>query len=365
MTEKIRLTPIIKKIFTLENIKNYHKNHKCLFEYSNYDYKYETPIESIYESNTIVDLYDNMYDKYFDDYEEYQKTDIMKFIIPEFAKDTLTNLDFNIEEQKELKSIIKDLIHFLIQNTESSLDYTSNTDRDECFKLIPKDSFTLTKQAFYQIYDVIEYIINNIYDTTIDDIINNKTIDVNLYPNQDENMNTEGFSLKESLDIIRYYIYQENDNTETQKSLPENYSDILVDLFKSQGYTFEDLKEPNKVKNSKFLSSFIDEVKNSYSDDPEFFVMLVNLSIEDYYKLKSCEYEITLNQPMCGLFDPVMGSGSILEVKLEKPYTFKYNKTDQFNEPVLDKKSCYGYSVNTVYGLCTSAWTKKYSLTKI
>lgn len=87
-----------------------------------------------------------------------------------------------------------------------------------------------------------------------------------------------------------------------------------------------------------------------------FLVFLTELNLKDYYRLINNEISINFERGTCGLFDPIFGGGSILEVVLEKPFeikAFTKDKNDRFYDSwiQIEDGDCYGYSVQYIYGL--------------
>lgn len=163
-----------------------------------------------------------------------------------------------------------------------------------------------------------------------------------------------------------------------------NYDFTLNDgwcrwLVRSQGYKYSDaniryyldrswnLKNETELKkhNNKFLSSVENEIFNMPPGYRRTLVFLVNMTIRDYFALKEGRKKsITISKDtVCGLFNPWSGSGSTLDIKLEKDV--KINQKNIFDLIVefVSKKNRYTYGVNDVYGLCESVWSEgKYSL---
>lgn len=202
----------------------------------------------------------------------------------------------------------------------------------------------------YNVEDLIRDYIE--IDYNLDDLFSRSKFDVNLMPYQQENANVEGTELMYELQDIIENINEGKIITKDD----EIKSESLKKLFSSQGYKISDLVDENKVNNSKFLKSFINELNNYYTNTPAFIVFLTQLDINNYYDLKNGEKDLIFEKGMCGIFDPVTGSGSILEMELEKPFTISFEKDDYFNLIQVDEFSEYGYSVNEVYGLRPSAW---------
>ena len=135
----------------------------------------------------------------------------------------------------------------------------------------------------------------------------------------------------------------------------------LTYLIQQQGYSISDLHEP---KGNAFLESVTDEM-NNFSNvmgrltvlttvDYDTFIDLAKASIgkNDFYKSFTFGKGSTV-----GIFNKWLGSGSTLEIELEKPFIVpaEYISDMQIE---LDRMRDHwqGYSVDEVYGLIGSAW---------
>ena len=145
----------------------------------------------------------------------------------------------------------------------------------------------------------------------------------------------------------------------------KRYDNSLTYLIKQQGHnpmevinTFHRVSETD----SKFVQSVSDELDNMTYEMSE-LTALVSLSGENVYKFldayESGKGSITLSKnTMIGLFNEWNGSGSILEIELEKDAVFPVSMIR--NVQIEGQRSDYihGYTVNDVYGLVGSAWTQ-------
>lgn len=99
--------------------------------------------------------------------------------------------------------------------------------------------------------------------------------------------------------------------------------------------------------------SFKSEVLNSMCYTQ--FIFYGNVNLGDIYEYNFKDWKKITIQPncMCGLFDTWNGSGSTLEVKLNKPITIKrqYGETEYDSVSVLVDEA-NKYSVEQTYGLC-------------
>lgn len=107
---------------------------------------------------------------------------------------------------------------------------------------------------------------------------------------------------------------------------------------------------------SKFLSTVCQELDNmGYSFGV--VTVLVNMSMNDYAKMLQQDSEVTMPKGcMLGVFAPWNGSGSVLEIELDKDFTFK--REDISEVQIEGVKPDQGYTVNQTYGLVSSAWQK-------
>lgn len=107
---------------------------------------------------------------------------------------------------------------------------------------------------------------------------------------------------------------------------------------------------------SKFLSTVCQELDNmGYSFGV--VTVLANMSMNDYAKMLQQGSEVTMPKGcMLGVFAPWNGSGSVLEIELDKDFTFKCE--DIFDVQIEGVKPDQGYTVDQTYGLVSSAWQK-------
>lgn len=107
---------------------------------------------------------------------------------------------------------------------------------------------------------------------------------------------------------------------------------------------------------SKFLSTVCQELDNmGYSFGV--VTVLANMSMNDYAKMLQQDSEVTMPKGcMLGVFAPWNGSGSVLEIDLDKDFTFKCE--DIFDVQIEGVKPDQGYTVDQTYGLVSSAWQK-------
>lgn len=150
----------------------------------------------------------------------------------------------------------------------------------------------------------------------------------------------------------------------------------LVWLAKQQGYTNGQLRkaldEGDMTNPEGFLQSCRVEAANMASH-MQTLTFLVTMTLHDLIRLNEvlhwrekdgrvydnrkypyCGYIIIDKKCDCGLYDPWSGGGSVLEIQLEKDVKL----------PIKYIRSALpdggdGYSIDSVYGLCSSAWHGK------
>lgn len=107
---------------------------------------------------------------------------------------------------------------------------------------------------------------------------------------------------------------------------------------------------------SKFLSTVCQELDNmGYSFGV--VTVLANMSMKDYAKMLQQGSAVTMPKGcMLGVFAPWNGSGSVLEIELDKDLTF--NREDIYDVQIEGVKPDQGYTVDQTYGLVSSAWQK-------
>lgn len=130
-----------------------------------------------------------------------------------------------------------------------------------------------------------------------------------------------------------------------------------------------------EVDSDPFVESVIQELENLTSHMAT-LTFLVSMKLFDLFALKEAVvkeeklndfydasqrkgtgYIVVSKDTMCGLFDPWLGGGSVLEIKLDKDVVIPVKYIWRFE--VEGTKSKYGYTVNEVYGLVGSAWDGK------
>lgn len=236
---------------------------------------------------------------------------------------------------------------------EESIDYIESF--NEKFS---KDTIESLKDLFL----IYTYIKENVDFKTFGSLLTSTKLHVNVMPFQRENFNTEG-NLFADL-FIAMYDQDKDGIKEALKNIDIDSQENVIDmLFRSQGYSIYDICDRNKVSFSKFLTSFYNELNNLILENGGFLSFLVKIDAEDYFRLLEGNNKLIFSSGTCGLFDPIRGGGSILEIELEKPfemYAVNPNKDDMFYNSWLQiaKSENYGYDIVDVYGLITDVFSE-------
>lgn len=137
----------------------------------------------------------------------------------------------------------------------------------------------------------------------------------------------------------------------------DEYSDaVLLPAFSDGDRLFKEQTE----KFGKFIASLASEIANSNQFNIDDFVFLSKVSVEDYARLGDEDATLTF-QPgvMCGMYNSHDGSGSVLEVELEKEITVPRSDIAELQIESRVEKHGYDYCVDEVYGLVGTAWNGK------
>ena len=179
--------------------------------------------------------------------------------------------------------------------------------------------------------DISENLITNL---DREEIYDNYQVFVDILLDQ-ENLNTEGDILSSSIDMIK-------DHFNDKEDLDLNQIDpITKALFKSQGYEIEELLN----KDSLFLNSFVDEINNT-SYEPIVYLVHRKMSLSDIKDLLEKEILTISTDDVIGLFNPIHGGGSIMDIQLEKNVNIPLDYIYLSNA----YSPSYGYSSASVYG---------------
>lgn len=152
---------------------------------------------------------------------------------------------------------------------------------------------------------------------------------------------------------ITWLVKQQGHTLEELKSVLEEYTDFF-NRPEIEALPY-DLAHKIFVENhNEFLSSICEELENhTYYHGA--LTVLAEMSISDFISMQEGNKNIVLSpRSTIGIFNPWNGSGSLLEIQLEKPLTFT---TDMIHDVQIEGvKPDNSYTVNQVYGLVGSCW---------
>lgn len=228
----------------------------------------------------------------------------------------------------------------------------------------------MTEYEFYEINYIANEICNDLgyikHDTEIEDILTNLIVfDYDTYLEEDYNINliidfnnqdsNSDFNNSSNLEncknnnlytLLKKQGYSKKDYENNLKFLEDNKNEIMKDKY---NYDFDKIE---KLGGSKFLTSVKEEIDNNQYEYLTSLVVLKKMTLEELINLD----KITINtENEIGLFNWHYGSGSLLEIQLEKDFVLDREK-DIYHIQVEGSKQSCGYSVNEVYGLINSCW---------
>lgn len=106
-----------------------------------------------------------------------------------------------------------------------------------------------------ELYDIHEYIRENMNVDAVNNSIETTKLNLNIMPNQRENLNKEGSY------FVNLFKAMLDRDIETIKAAKEELKEnVIEDLFKSQGYELVDICDDEKINESEFLSTFYAEL---------------------------------------------------------------------------------------------------------
>lgn len=137
-------------------------------------------------------------------------------------------------------------------------------------------------------------------------------------------------------------------NPEFIDNIDESESLSLQKLVESQGFLLSDFQSKSMIENHPFLQEVVDELDNNSSWETSVLTIYGNLPIE--YAILLLEQKIVITQATAGFYNPIAGSGSLFNIKINEPLVIsKENSLIDFSEDD-DQSNAFGYSVFAIYG---------------
>ena len=244
---------------------------------------------------------------------------------------------------KALKS--NDPYYEIEYEIDDAYDYGADY-RDELYKDFTE--FLIQKDVDYDSDEVIDYLNEYVYFVPPYDHFFGQEVECHL--------------IVDTGDANADFTLNPNDMT-TEEEIDDLYPNAsIVWLAETQGYDIEQLKEAlrGNYGDSKFLKSVYEEMINNIGSLSA-LTFLLKATVKDLLRVKEESLDVKVSPSVeCGFFDVLNGSGSTLEIELEKPVTIP-NKYIWAFEPDA-KGSRVAYTVDDVYGISGSAYKDAYEI---
>ena len=167
-------------------------------------------------------------------------------------------------------------------------------------------------------------------------------------------------ALEDEIDLINDF--------SSYKALQVGLEDVdgfqpLVFLIQSQGYEVEDLYDKEKVENSKFLKSLQTELEELPEGDGGSIVFSkINVNFEEALNIEQSNENIIIPKDgmYVGIHNVVLGSGSLLDIKLEKDIILNRENAKVMSD-VSEKRE--GYLIQETFGLIDTEPNVNFKLT--
>lgn len=215
--------------------------------------------------------------------------------------------------------------------------------------------------------DIVEDLSNAGYmgiDYNIEELLNNSNLKFNIMFATDNEKNYDMSAISNTFMQDREDVISENKDI-----LTRNSDNSLTYLIQQQGHSIKEVLDDCydlKRSNNKFIKSVSEELDYCPRYSMNELTCLVQLSgeqISDFFNtlegrsedgnIKNFEFnkDVTL-----GLFNEWNGSGSLLEIELEKPFIVSKDMIRNFQIEGEYSNHERGYTVDEVYGLVSSCW---------
>ena len=167
-------------------------------------------------------------------------------------------------------------------------------------------------------------------------------------------------ALEDEIDLINDF--------SSYKALQAGLEDVgsfqpIVFLIQSQGYKVEDLYDKEKVENSKFLKSLQTELEELPEGDGGSIVFSkINVNFEEALNIEQSNENIIIPKDgmYVGIHNVVLGSGSLLDIKLEKDIILNRENARVMSD-VSEKRE--GYLIQETFGLIDTEPNVNFKLT--
>ena len=283
-------------------------------------------------------------------------------------KEILTLENFDEKALKLLKKENYDSLDIKVYYQSDEMELDSDTIRkvwDKKEKIKAETFEEVLSEEIYNNWGVTdsfdiseEYIVNNVlkkyveYPTESDEY---EKITEMLYEEIHDKFNydwgTEEVYENATVESLNVFIISDSEKRylEMNADILNSRLNSLAFLVQSQGYEVEDIYDEEKIRNSKFLSSLKNELDNNGDSYSNIVFTKANCNLAEAIHLYNSQENLIIPKEgiYCGFVDGVNGSGSVLEIELEKDITI--NK-ENF-KVITDFGDREGYSVSELYNL--------------
>ena len=279
--------------------------------------------ELSWDYDDIDTLADNI-DKYIADYDG---TDDFK----SYITDVLTNefLDNGYFPEDNLETAIRNDIDTL-NDDELNNYFNERVDNNQFWD-----------DMYDNGYDGVDY--------QLDDILNRLDVSVNIMiaPYNEQNYDMGSIITAFGSDYLTA-----SDGTDIE---PEYLDNGITYLVHQQGHTLKELFDAiyGKPSDNKFIKSVVQEINNNPAEAMSGLTVLTKINVLTYGNLlqakknNSSYVEVPVDTYV-GIFNPWIGTGSLFEIELEKPFIFSAG--DILNASLDSVTGSGFYSVGDVYG---------------
>ena len=217
--------------------------------------------------------------------------------------------------------------------------------------------YDLTKQENWELQDKAFEFLNDSIAIDFDRSYEQQMMRVNAIVSTagEITVGSEGNSNKRQVQSFIKTLVEDQGHTMAELNMAlDEYSDAVLLP------AFSDGDKEQTEKYGKFIASLASEIANSNPYNIDDFVFLTRISVEDYARLGDEDATLTFHPgTMCGMYNSHDGSGSVLEVELEKEITVPRSDIAELQIESRVEKHGYEYCVDEVYGLVGTAWNGK------
>lgn len=236
-------------------------------------------------------------------------------------------------------------------------------------------------------YDNIIETVNNEYGSVgvkfdLNDIMGEYKVNLMFGTGTEKNLDMgsiynmfRGYNSETKKDFETFQDYAEGIATENSDSLVARFDNALTYLIIQQGHTVAEVAEDfyaysksnTHISESPFVQSIVNEMVEFDYSMQELTALIKISTVDDLAVLESAARgrgDITLSQDtMMGIYNEWNGSGSCLEIELEKPLTIPARMVRNVQiENATHQLHPYEYTVDETYGLVGSCWKGQASL---